>query len=49
MLILFVTSMDEDQKLIAEEKRSANITISFEQVFDFMQVFELVACLQVGR
>ncbi|KAI8095613.1 hypothetical protein BDF21DRAFT_330146 [Thamnidium elegans] len=48
-LTLFILFMDEEKKLVVEEKRSANMPICFDEIFDFMQVFELIAYLQVGR
>ncbi|KAI9341322.1 hypothetical protein BD770DRAFT_330225 [Pilaira anomala] len=48
-LTLFILFMDEEKKLVVEEKRSANVPICFDEIFDFMQVFELIAYLQVGR
>ncbi|KAG1441747.1 hypothetical protein G6F56_011350 [Rhizopus delemar] len=46
-LTLFILFMDEEKKLVVEEKRSANVPICFDEIFDFMQVFELIAYLQV--
>ncbi|KAI9488091.1 hypothetical protein BDB00DRAFT_849955 [Zychaea mexicana] len=47
-LTLFILSMNEQKKLVVEERRSANVPISFNEIFDWMQVFELVAHLQVS-
>ena len=34
---------------MVEEKRSAKVPTCFDEIFDFMQVFELIAYLQVSR
>ncbi|KAG0905025.1 hypothetical protein G6F62_011353 [Rhizopus arrhizus] len=42
-ITLSVLSMDKDKKFVFEERRSATIPISYQERYDWLQVFELLA------
>ena len=46
-MTLSVLSMDKEKKFVFEERRSATIPISYQERYDWIQVFELLAEFEV--